>query len=57
MIAKVTSSSVNSMLLKTAQLLQGEHLQLLDNGAQGVFMLTSDHILTFDSNESGLILH
>lgn len=56
MIAKVTSSSVNSMLLKTAQLLQGEHLQFLDNGAQGVFMLTSDHILTFYSNESGLIL-
>lgn len=56
MIAKVTSSSVNSTLLKTARLLQGEHLQFLDNGAQGVFMPTSDHILTFDSNESGLIL-
>lgn len=38
MIAKVTSSSVNSMLLKSAGFLKGEHLRFLDNGAQGVFM-------------------
>jgi hypothetical protein len=38
MIAKVTSSSVNSRPLKHALLLNGEHGRFPDNGAQGVFM-------------------
>lgn len=38
MIAKVTSSSVNSLLFKKCSGPRGAHLGFLDNGAQGVFM-------------------